>query len=116
MSTNRMNILEVENLKKVYGKGKKPVMALKGINFTVEEGEIFGILGPNGAGKSTTLHILIGLLTASSGSVKIFGKNLFEHPEEIKNKMNIATAYAELAQNLTVYQNLKVFALLYGVK
>jgi ABC-2 type transport system ATP-binding protein len=108
------NIIEVENLKKVYG--KKDDFALKGINFEVKEGEIFGILGPNGAGKSTTLNILIGLLTPSSGTVKIFGKNFFEHEEEIKNKMNIATAYAELAQNLTVYQNLKVFTHLYGVK
>jgi len=110
------NIIEVENLKKVYGSNKDATTALRGINFTVGEGEIFGILGPNGAGKSTTLNILIGLLSATSGTVKIFGKNFFEHEEEIKNKMNIATAYAELAQNLTVYQNLKVFAFLYGVK
>ncbi|MDP9249107.1 MAG: ABC transporter ATP-binding protein [bacterium] len=109
-------ILEVKNLKKVYNKGKTSTQALADISFDVTEGEIFGILGPNGAGKSTTLHILIGLLTPSSGSVKIFGKNFFEHEEEIKTKMNIATAYAELAQNLTVYQNLKVFAHLYGVK
>ena len=109
-------ILEVDNLQKKYGRGKKTDMALKGISFKVEEGEIFGLLGPNGAGKSTTLNILIGLLTPTSGSVSIFGKNFFEHEEEIKNKMNIATAYAELAQNLTVYQNLKVFAALYGVE
>lgn len=109
-------ILEVQNLRKVYKKGRVSTEALRGISFDVKEGEIFGILGPNGAGKSTTLHILIGLLTPSSGSVSIFGKNFFEHEEEIKSKMNIATAYAELAQNLTVYQNLKVFAHLYGVK
>ena len=110
------NVIEVQNLKKVYSSKKNAVFALKGIDFKVEEGEIFGILGPNGAGKSTTLNILIGLLTPTSGTVKIFGKNFFEHEEEIKNKMNIATAYAELAQNLTVYQNLKVFAFLYGIK
>jgi ABC-2 type transport system ATP-binding protein len=110
------NILEVENLKKIYGKGKNAAYALKGVNFQIQEGEIFGLLGPNGAGKSTTLNILIGLLSASSGTIKVFGKNFHEHAEEIKNKMNIATAYAELAQNLTVYQNLKVFAFLYGVK
>lgn len=107
------NILEVENLKKVYG---KDTVALKGINFAIKEGEIFGILGPNGAGKSTTLNILIGLLSPTSGKVSIFGQNFFEHESEIKNRMNIATAYANLAYNLTVYKNLKVFALLYGVK
>ncbi len=110
------NILEVENLKKVYGSKKDLAFALKGIDFSVFEGEIFGLLGPNGAGKSTTLNILIGLLTPTSGTVKIFGKDFFENEEETKNKMNIATAYAELAQNLTVYQNLKVFAFLYGIK
>lgn len=110
------NIIEVKNLKKIYDKREGATPALKGLNFNVEEGEIFGILGPNGAGKSTTLNILIGLLTPSSGSVTIFGKNFFENEEEIKNKMNIATAYADLAQNLTVYKNLKVFAFLYGVK
>lgn len=107
------NVIEVENLKKIYNRNTP---ALKGISFSVEEGEIFGILGPNGAGKSTTLNILIGLLSPTSGKVRIFGQNFFEHEEEIKTKMNIATAYADLAQNLTVYQNLKVFAFLYGVK
>jgi ABC-2 type transport system ATP-binding protein len=107
------NVIEVKNLRKIYDKKH---IALKGINFHVAEGEIFGILGPNGAGKSTTLNILIGLLSPTDGKVEIFGQNFFEHEEEIKNKMNIATAYADLAQNLTVYKNLKVFGLLYGVK
>lgn len=107
------SIIEVKNLKKIYGKN---TLALKGIDFHVSEGEIFGILGPNGAGKSTTLNILIGLLSPTSGSVEIFGLDFFKNEEEIKNKMNIATAYADLAQNLTVYKNLKVFALLYGIK
>src|SRR5438105_109187 len=109
------NIIEVENLRKIYGKGVKATLALRDISFKVREGEIFGILGPNGAGKSTTLNILIGLLSPTSGKIKIFGQNFFEHEAEIKNRMNIATAYADLAGNLTVYKNLKVFALFYGV-
>ena len=110
-----MDIVEVKNLTKTYGKGKNAVHALKGIGFRVKKGEIFGLLGVNGAGKSTTLNILIGLLTASSGSVKIFGQDFFKHEEEIKQRMNIATAYADLASNLTVYRNLKIFAVMYGV-
>ena len=110
------NIIEVRDLKKVYGRGEKSTVALKGINFSVPEGEIFGLLGPNGAGKSTTLNILIGLLSPTSGKITIFGKNFFKNESEIKNKMNIATAYADLAGNLSVYRNLKVFALMYGVK
>ncbi|MEK7128227.1 MAG: ABC transporter ATP-binding protein [Patescibacteria group bacterium] len=108
--------LKVENLKKTYGKGRKSSHALKGISFEVREGEIFGILGPNGAGKSTTLNILIGLLSPTSGKVSIFGKNFFKNESETKNRMNIATAYADLASNLSVYRNLKVFALMYGIK
>jgi ABC-2 type transport system ATP-binding protein len=108
-------ILEVKNLEKVYSAKKNPVVALRGISFAVAKGEIFGILGVNGAGKSTTLNILMGLLTATSGEVKIFGQNFFAHESEIKARMNIATAYADLASNLSVYQNLKIFGLMYGV-
>ncbi len=110
------NIIEVKNLKKIYSPKKNPVEALKGISFEVRKGEIFGLLGVNGAGKSTTLNILNGLLTASSGEIKIFEKDFYTHEEEIKNRMNVATAYADLAGNLTVYRNLKIFAIIYGVK
>src|SRR3989338_1186059 len=110
-----MNIVEVKNLRKIYRPRKNPVDALRGISFTIAKGEIFGILGVNGAGKSTTLNILMGLLTATSGGVRFFGRNFFSNESALKSRMNIATAYADLASNLTVYQNLKVFALMYGV-
>lgn len=110
------NIVEVKNLKKIYRAGKNSVEALKGISFEVPRGEIFGILGVNGAGKSTTLNILMGLLTPSSGGVRIFGKNFFNNESEIKQRMNIATAYADLANSLTVEQNLRVYGLMYRVK
>ena len=109
------NIIEVKDLKKTYSPKKNPVHALKGVSFSVAKGEIFGILGVNGAGKSTALNILIGLLSATSGSVKIFGEDFFKHQNAIKQRMNIATAYADLANNLTVYRNLKIFALMYGI-
>ncbi|HEU0085507.1 MAG TPA: ABC transporter ATP-binding protein [Candidatus Paceibacterota bacterium] len=109
-------ILEVKDLRKKFSSGKNLVNALEGINFEVKEGEVFGILGPNGAGKSTTLNILIGLITPSAGTIQIFGKDFFTNESELKNRMNIATAYADLANNLTVYRNLKIFAMLYGVK
>src|SRR3989344_8867473 len=104
------NIIEVRNLKKVYNPKKNPVEALSGISFEVRKGEIFGLLGVNGAGKSTTLNILVGLLTPTSGQIMVFDKDFIAHEEEIKQKMNIATAYADLANNLTVYRNLKVYA------
>lgn len=110
------NIIEVKNLKKIYYQKKSPVHALKGASFSVARGEIFGILGVNGAGKSTILNILIGLLSPTSGVVKMFGKDFFQNEEEIKIKMNISTAYADLANNLTVYRNLRVYAVMYDVK
>ncbi len=113
--SNVENIIEVKNLKKTYISRGHVTEALRGISFAVKKGEIFGILGVNGAGKSTTLNITIGLLTPSSGTVRIFGKNFFQHESELKNQMNIATAYADLAGNLTVYRNLKIYALMYNV-
>lgn len=66
------NILQVENLRKVYGK----LEALKGISFEVKKGEIFALIGPNGAGKTTTLRIIATLLTPSDGKVTFMGKDL----------------------------------------
>ena len=110
-----MSIVEVKDLKKVYSPKKNPVEALRGISFSVQKGEAFGILGVNGAGKSTTLNILIGLLAPTAGTIQIFGTDFATHEEKVKERMNIATAYADLANNLSVYRNLKVFGLMYGI-
>ena len=105
-------VLKVENLTKRYGK----TTAVDHISFEVKEGEVVGLLGPNGAGKSTTIHMLLSLLTSTEGTIEIFGKNLKEHRQEILTQMNFAASYAQLPYNLTPLENLKVFALLYGVK
>ena len=101
-------VIEVKNLKKSYGKTE----ALKGISFDIKEGEIFGLLGPNGAGKTTAIDILAGLLTKNSGEVKILGKE----PEEVKQEMNIVSSYSWLSSIMNVYENLKVYGMLYGVE
>lgn len=116
-----MDVIRVSNLWKTYqGRGmftKSPdTTALKGVDFSIREGEIFGLLGPNGAGKSTLIHILIGLISYDKGKVEIFGKNLRTHNEWIRNQMNVATAYAQLPAALTVEQNLNIFAMMYDVK
>jgi len=90
--------------------------AVDRVSFNIKKGEIFGLLGVNGAGKSTTINILSGLIIPDSGEVEIFNKNFFKNQEEIKSKFNLATAYYTLSTNLTVRQNLKVYAKLYGVK
>jgi ABC-2 type transport system ATP-binding protein len=111
-----MNALTVKNLIKTYKTKSGKIKAVDNISFSVKKGEIFGLLGVNGAGKSTTISILTGLQHADSGEVKIFGKDYKKHEEEIKLRSNVATAYYTLSFNLTVKQNLQVYARLYNVK
>ncbi len=106
------NVLEVKNLHKSYGEFE----ALKGISFSVGRGEILGFLGPNGAGKTTTIQILLQIITPNEGDIKIFGLDIFKNREHVLQKMNFTSAYVHLFGTLTVYENLKVFAMLYGVK
>lgn len=105
------SIIEVKNLAKTFGK----TPAVKGISFNVYEGEICGLLGPNGAGKTTTIQMILDLITPTSGSVKIFGKEIKNHREEILGAMNFSSPYVSLPGNLKVIENLKTFARLYGV-
>lgn len=105
--------LIVKDLKKTYIDKKGTVEALKGISFSVKQGEIFGLLGPNGAGKTTAINIITGLVSADSGSVQYFDQ---EWCEDVQNRINATTAYSWLNGNLTVEQNLKVYALMYAVK
>lgn len=108
-----MFILKVDQLTKVF-KRKNPFVAVGGISFTLEKGEILGILGPNGAGKTTTLQMLLGILTPSSGSIEYFGKDFKKHRSEILQKISFASTYVSLPYNLTVEQNLMVIGRLYG--
>lgn len=77
-----MEILRVENLTKVYGKGENEVRALDGVSFSVEKGEFVVIIGPSGSGKSTLLHILGAVDEPSSGKVFMDGKDVFKQNEE----------------------------------
>ena len=110
-----MNYIEVKNLVKTFREKGKTVTAVDGISFSVKKGEIFGLLGPNGAGKSTTINMLTGLLEKDSGTVKILGYEPEANWEYVKNNTNVATAYSWLSDVLSIRQNLKVYARLYGV-
>lgn len=105
-------VLEVKNLKKNYGNFK----AVDGISFSVNRGEIVGLLGPNGAGKTTTINMILGLLTPTAGSIKVFGMPLEEKRSEIAERTNFDAIWAWFPHNLTVRENLNIFALLYGVR
>ncbi len=77
-----MEILRVENLTKVYGKGENEVRALDGVSFSVKKGEFVAVIGPSGSGKSTLLHILGGVDRPTSGRVLMDGKDVYAQNEE----------------------------------
>jgi len=105
-------ILKINNLNKEYGSLK----AVDGISFEVKSGQIVGLLGPNGAGKTTTINMILGILEPSGGTIEIMSENIKNCRDEIERKINFAAVYAHLPANLTVYQNLYVFGLIYQVK
>ena len=86
------------------------------ISFLVGQGEIVGLLGPNGAGKTTTINMVLGILKSTEGTIEVMGKNLNKRRSDIGRYVNFAAVYAQVPANLTVRQNLFVFALLYGVR
>jgi ABC-2 type transport system ATP-binding protein len=86
------------------------------VSFSAQRGEILGLLGPNGAGKTTTIQLLLGLTAPTSGRVRIFGLELASRRREILQRVNFSSAYISLPFNLSVRENLEVFARLYGVR
>jgi ABC-2 type transport system ATP-binding protein len=105
-------VLSVTGLRKEYGN----LVAVDGISFSVGRNEIVGLLGPNGAGKTTTINMILGVLQPSAGTIHVDAIDLATRRSRALAHTNFAAVYAPLPGNLTVYQNLRVFALLYGVK
>jgi ABC-2 type transport system ATP-binding protein len=103
--------LRVERLCKSYAR----VRAVDGVSFHVDHGEIVGLLGPNGAGKTTTISMILGVLAPTAGTIMIEGIDLARQRSAALAHANFAAVYAPLPGNLTVYQNLRVFGLLYDV-
>ena len=116
-----MNILEVKNLSKIYGKGDTLVKAVDDVSFTVEQGEFVAIIGPSGSGKSTLLHIIGGVDTPTEDNVIIDGTDitkLKESPLSIFRRRQIGLVYQfyNLIPILTVEENLTLPLLLDGRK
>ncbi len=105
-------VLRITGLTKAYGS----FIAVDHVSFSVGEGEVVGLLGPNGAGKTTTINMILGILKPTSGAVEVLGMRIEKRRSEIASKINFAAVYAHVPANLTVRQNLCVFALLYGIK
>src|SRR5271157_4784228 len=95
-------VLKIEGLAKDYGS----VRAVDDVSFSINSGRIVGLLGPNGAGKTTTIHMVLGILEPTRGSIEIFGRNLKEDRSRISKETNFAAVYAHMPANLTVRQNL----------
>jgi ABC-2 type transport system ATP-binding protein len=106
-----MSVLSVQNLSKNYGSTR----AVDGISFNVARNEIVGLLGPNGAGKTTTINMVLGVLEPTAGSIEIEGIDLSERRSEALERTNFTAVYSPLPGNLSVYQNLRVSAMIYGV-
>ena len=104
-------MIEVKNLTFSYGKDKQ---TLHGLDFTVEDGEIFGFLGPNGSGKSTTQKILTGILRGHGGKVSLFGQDISAaHGQEFFQKIGVLFEFPYLYANLSAVDNLNYFASFY---
>jgi ABC-2 type transport system ATP-binding protein len=106
-----VNSVEIENLVKRFGN----FVAVDRLNLTVRKGEVFGFLGPNGAGKSTTIRMLCGLLTPTSGRAIVAGFDVGREPELVRQNIGYMSQKFSLYGDLTVIENLRLFAGLYSV-
>src|SRR3569623_755743 len=104
-------ILAVDRLCKRYG----GTVAGDGSSFSVAHNEIVGLVGPNGAGKTTTINMVLGVLEPTSGSIRIGGADIATRRSQALQHTNFAAVYAPLPGNLTVYQNLRIVGLIYGM-
>ena len=105
-------LIQASALRKSYGS----THALSDLTFHLKKSEIVGLLGPNGAGKTTAIHITLGLLEPSGGQIQVFGLSPMTRRHEISKRLNFSSAYVQLPSNLTVMENLRIFAKLYAVR
>ncbi|MBK6988230.1 MAG: ABC transporter ATP-binding protein [Bacteroidetes bacterium] len=103
-------IIEVKHLVKNYGKFR----AVDNVSFDVYQGDVFGFLGPNGAGKSTTIRTMLSLISATSGEIKIFGKELNANRREILSEIGCIVEKPDFYKYLSAQKNLEIFARISG--
>ena len=106
------NVIEVDHLVKAFGDFR----AVDDISFSVKKGEIFGFLGANGAGKTTAMHMLIGLNQPTSGTGRVCGFDIRTEYEDIKRHIGYMSQKFSLYEDLTVAENIRLFAGIYGMK
>jgi ABC-type multidrug transport system ATPase subunit len=104
-------VVETDHLSRRFGS----LVAVKDVSLAVRRREIFGVLGPNGAGKSTTIRMLCGILDPSGGSGRVVGYDIATQAEQIKERIGYMTQRFSLYEDLTVGENLRFYAGIYGV-
>jgi ABC-2 type transport system ATP-binding protein len=109
--TDRPATIEVEQLSKTFG----PIRAVDGLTFSLAEGSVTGLLGGNGAGKTTTIGMLLGLIEPTAGRARILGADMARESRKVLDRVNFESPYVDLPHRLTVRQNLRIFAELYGM-
>jgi ABC-2 type transport system ATP-binding protein len=106
-----MDVIEASNLVKRFGE----MEAVKGVSFSVKEGEIFGFLGPNGAGKTTTINILCTLLKPTDGQAKVNGYDVIKERSQVRQSIGLVFQEPALDDYLTAEQNLRFHGYAYGI-
>src|ERR1700755_3134332 len=106
-----MNAIDVQNIVKTFG----AFTAVDGISFTVEHGEIFGLLGPNGAGKSTLIRMLVTLIEPTSGTAVVNGFDVVRTPDGVRKSIGVIPQAMTSDLDLSLEENLLIYAKLYGV-
>ena len=112
MRQDAATAIEVRNLVKCYG----AVRAVDDVSFAVAAGSVTAILGGNGAGKTTTIALIMGLVTPTSGTIRVLGHDMSRERHRVLSRMNFESPYVDMPHRLTVRQNLRVFGMLYGVR
>lgn len=107
-----INAIEVTNIKKKFS----GVSALEDVNFSINQGEIFGFLGPSGSGKTTTINILTGQLKSDHGKAKMFGEDIQNMKTDMLENIGIVSDQSGYYDKLSLYKNLQLYAKLYGKK
>ena len=103
--------IDIKSLTKTFG----CKIAVNKISFKIYAGSITGLLGGNGAGKTTTIAMILGLLLPTSGKIRVLGEDIINSRYSVLSRINFSSPYVELPKRLTVRQNLRIFAGLYGI-
>jgi ABC-2 type transport system ATP-binding protein len=106
-----LSMIEVENLSKRYG----PTLAVSGVSFNVQKGEVLGFLGPNGAGKTTTMRVITGFFPPTSGNVRVAGHDVVDEPMEAKRRTGYLPETPPIYPDMTVVEYLSFVARIKGV-